>query len=183
MQLTRKPYKELSRHQVENLLRLQDMVWPKPEKIARPMADRVDSYFSDCDEEYEIFLLEDGDTLLAHAEIFPRTILTSAGKMLVMALASVCSPPDRRGEGYGKRIVQAAFGQVDNGRFFLSLFQTRVPDFYEKLGARKVLNTFINSKGKDGVDFSPWWNPHAMIYPGAFVQWPAGEIDLLGPGY
>lgn len=181
--LAHKPFKELKRAQVRGLLLLQDRVWPKPEEIARPIEARIDSYYAHTPGNYEILLIESGGELLAHAEIFPRTVRTSNGEMEVMALASVCTPPDRRGEGYGRRIVRKALEQVDNGRFSVSLFQTGVPEFYAKLGAREVFNTFINSKGLDGVDHAPWWNPHRMIYPAHFAGWPDGGIDLLGPGY
>lgn len=177
-------YRQLSAAQVERLIRLQDTVWPKPEKIARPMAERIESYYREAENGLEVFLLEDSDTLLAHAEIFPRTIATPAGNLEVMALASVCTPENLRGSGYGKRIVQSAFAEVDSGRFALSLFQTGVPEFYEKFGAVRVENPFINSRKHEGIDRQPWWNPYVMIYkPRPVPVWPEGEIDLLGPGY
>ena len=147
------------------------------------MEGRIDEYLNDPEEDYQVFLIESDGELVAHAEIFFRQILTPKGPLQIMALASVCSPPDRRGEGWGKKVVEQALALVDSGQYKLSLFQTRVPEFYEKLGARLVQNNFINSKGKDGIDKKPWWNPYQMIYPGNFESWPDGEIDLLGNGY
>lgn len=124
----------------------------------------------------------DGDTLAAHAAFFPRTVRHVAGEFVVMALAGVCVPKDRRGAGLGRRVVLEAFRDVDAGLFRVSLFQTTVPDFYRRLGAVTVGNRFFNSRHVTGPGKTPWWDPHVMIYP-AWTGWPAGDIDLNGPGY
>jgi len=102
---------------------------------------------------------------------------------VVMALAGVCSAPDRRGQGLGKAVVQASLGLVDGGVYQVSLFQTsrKVFPFYEKLGARLVTNRIVNSLAPDPAA-NPFWDEVAMSYP-ASVPWPEGPIDLLGPGY
>lgn len=183
MQIIHAPSKKLIRHQVHQLIALQDQVWPKPEKLARPIEERIDEYINDPEEEYETFLIYKGDQLVAHAEIFARTIQTDNGPLEVMALASVCTPPECRGDGYGKSIVEEALKEVDSGRFKLSLFQTGVPEFYEKFGAARVSNQFINSRARD-PKVDPWWNPYQMIYPGTYLpEWPEGVIDLDGKGY
>ncbi len=125
----------------------------------------------------------DRGEIIAKANVFPREIATPSGRLTVMALAGVCSHPDHRGEGLGRRVVQAAFALVDEGAFPLSLYQTTPPvrAFYEKLGARAVTNPFVNSLADDPSD-DPWWNPVRMVYPAAF-DWPDGQIDLLGPAY
>lgn len=138
----------------------------------------------------ELFVALEGEKPVATACTFAREIRTPRGLLTVQALAGVCSAPERRGDGLGVAITRAAFGEIDAGRFPLSLFQTNVPDFYAKLGARIVTNPFINSRfdpadpaqiGR-GTREKPWWSTHAMIYPGTF-DWPEGEIDLLGLGY
>jgi hypothetical protein len=177
------PYHTLSPEQVERLIRLQDKVWPKEGNMAKAMEERVELYLHDHREDYQVFLIESNGVLVAHAEVFPRIILTAAGEIEIMALASVCSPADRRGEGWGKKVVELAFSLVDRGAFPVALFQTRVPGFYEKLGGREVQNVFVNSRAADGLDPDPWWNPHRMIYPGSYTDWPEGEIDLLGKAY
>ena len=183
MQIIHIPSKQLTREQVHQLIALQDVVWPKEEKLARPIEERIDEYINDPEEEYETFLIFVDDKLVAHAEIFARTVLTEKGPVDVMALASVCTPPECRGDGYGKRIVEEAFKQVDNGRFKVSLFQTGVPEFYEKFGACRVDNPFVNSRAED-PKANPWWNPYQMIYPTSFLpEWPEGVIDLDGNGY
>lgn len=182
IRFTRTPYQQLTRDQVQRILLLEDVVWPKAEKMARPIDERIDAYFAEGVAE-EVLIIEAQGRHIAQAELFPREIQTAKGPMTIMGLASVCTDPDRRGEGWGKRIALEAFKQVDNGRFAVSLFQTRVPEFYEKLGARRIDNSFRNSLAKEGPDPNPWWNPHRMIYPGSFIGWPEGEIDLLGPAW
>jgi hypothetical protein len=135
----------------------------------------------------EMFTVWDRDVAIASATIFSREVGTLDGPLVLMALAAVCSDPCRRGEGWGRRVVEAAWGEVDRGRFRVALFQTPVPEFYEKLGARKVDSQFVNTGEPDpkpgrGTRDQPWWNPHIMIYPAAFA-WPTGTIDLRGPGY
>lgn len=134
-----------------------------------------------------LFTVWDRDVAIASAGISMREIGTERGPLRVMALAAVCSAVARRGEGWGRMVVQAAWGEVDRGRFPVALFQTSVPRFYDRLGARTVDNRFVNSGELDprpgrGTREDPWWNPHIMIYPAAF-DWPAGTIDLQGPGY
>lgn len=126
-----------------------------------------------------------GEELAAVSMVFPRQIRTTQGPLRVMALAGVCTAPERRGQGLGAAVVRAAFDLVDSGMFSVSLFQTPVIEFYAKLGARKVTNRFVNSLWKPGDPHSathPWWDPDVMIYP-ASAEWPEGEIDLLGAGY
>ncbi len=140
---------------------------------------------------HDTFVVFEGGRALAHALLFPREIQTSAGPLRVGALAAVCSDPDHRGRGLGRDVARAAFKRVDDGAHPVSLFQTGIPDFYARLGARPVENKFINSRWQPpregessghGTRDNPWWNPHIMIYPAPY-PWPEGEVDLLGPGY
>ena len=101
--------------------------------------------------------------------------------MDVLGLAGVKTHPDFRLQGLGARVVRATLAYVDDGTFPLSLFQTNVPGFYEKLGARLVDNRFVNSLAADPQG-RPWWSGHTMIYP-AGADWPDGEIDLVGPAW
>jgi hypothetical protein len=120
---------------------------------------------------------------IASALAAPRTIRTTDGEMTILALARVCTLPERRGEGLGARVVRAAFQLVDEGVYAFALFQT-TPDvraFYEKLDACVVTNRFINSRGDD-PHACPFWSEVILRYPRG-ADWPAGTIDLLGPGY
>jgi predicted N-acetyltransferase YhbS len=170
------------------IVRLNELAWPskeeKPdEEKTQAVIDEFKEPVGPLTQRRRVFCIMDHKKILAKASIFPRLIGTPDGDMVIMALASVCSDPKRRGEGLGAMVVRAAFQQVDLGHFPLALFQTTTPvkPFYEKLGARKVTNTFINSKAED-AGANPWWDPEIMIYP-ADANWPAGTIDLKGKGY
>ena len=120
---------------------------------------------------------------IALALAAPRTIRTNASEMTILALARVCTAPDRRGEGLGTRVVRAALQLVDEGVYPFALFQT-TPDvhaFYEKLGACVATNEFVNSRA-DNPQACPFWSEVILRYPRG-ADWPAGTIDLLGPGY
>lgn len=180
---------ELTPELVQTVAELIQLVFPNPEVTVRERFVRYQTAAAAGDREAFIALRE--GRVLAHALIFPREIATARGRLRVMALAAVLSDPAHRGEGWGKAVTQAAFAEVDRGRFPVSLFQTGLPEFYAKLGARLVTNRFINSchvppppgaRGTHGSADEPWWNPHVMIYPAAFA-WPEGTIDLLGPGF
>ncbi len=136
------------------------------------------------EEEYpRSLVIRDGSRILAHAAALPRTIGTGAGDLTVVGLAQVCTDSAERGKGYGQAVTRAVFDLVDHGPFPHSLFQTSISTrvFYEKLGAGVVTNRFINSLEDDPLK-NPFWDEVVMRYP-AVKQWPAGEIDLRGPGW
>lgn len=121
--------------------------------------------------------------LVALAHTFARTIASSERELTVMGLANVCVVKGEQGRGYGRRVVQAAFGRVNRGDFQSSLFQTTpgVEPFYARLGAVAVRNRFFNSYAEDPAA-NPFWEEVAMMYP-ATGFWSASDIDLRGPGY
>ena len=82
----------------------------------------------------------------------------------------------------GRNVAGWAFEKAGQPGLEVVLFQTGVPGFYEKLGARCVSNRFVNSTNSEDPEVNPWWDEHIMIYPST-CDWPEGTIDLLGPGY
>jgi predicted N-acetyltransferase YhbS len=162
-------------------------VWPKPNVTVE---DRVEQLLAfgkgysgpEAQAPRSYVVLDDG-RVLAHALVFARTIRTSDGEFAVAALARVGADPQQRGKGLGEAVARAAFGAVDRGDFPFALFQTsnRVRPFYEKLGAVMVENPLINSLAA-GPKGNPFWDEAVMRYP-AHGPWPAGTIDLRGPGY
>ena len=175
--------RDLTDLQLRTLCALYDRVWPPS---GETLVERREAARADWGGEARQFAaLWSGDALRAVAMWFPRIVRTANGPQRVQALAGVCSDPEVRGRGLGRRVVRAAFGAVDRGEYAVALFQTPVPEFYAKLGARPVVNGFRNSRfkaGDRGTAERPWWDPHVMIYPAGF-PWPEGPIDLLGPGY
>ena len=156
----------------------------------RPLEDRLALFISqwrDYDGPEDFYprsmIIRDGSRVVAHAAAPPRTIGTSEGDFKVAALALVATDPEYRGQRLGQAVVRAVFDLVDHGPFEYSLFQTshKVCPFYENLGAGPVTNTFVNSLADD-PQANPFWDEVVMRYPAA-KHWPAGEIDLRGPGW
>ena len=116
----------------------------------------------------------------AHALTFARNISVGGARETIMALAGVAVRSDLRGRGWGRLVAEAAFARVKSGAFAWSLFQTKKPGFYAKLGCREIGNLVVNSLAANPRD-SAFWDDYAIVYPAAAS--PEGVIDLLGPGY
>ncbi|MEM7453332.1 MAG: GNAT family N-acetyltransferase [Planctomycetota bacterium] len=129
------------------------------------------------------FVIWDGERAVAHARTFIRMVTVAGRDIPVLALATVCSHPDMRGHGLGAAITKKAFEQIGQpGWPEVSLFQTPVAPFYEKLNSRIVTNKFIDSTNQKAPDADPWRDDTQMIYPTEF-DWPEGTVDLNGPDY
>ena len=187
MQVEIRDLRTLTVAQAEEIANLLVQVWPKSQKS---FADRRDQMLElgqnqggSESQAPRSFLFREAGRLIAHSAVFPRLIATSSGEMTIAGLTRVCTAPDQRGRGLGERAVRAAFDLVDGGTFPFSLFQTTVEvrSFYEMLGSQVVENSIFNSLGEDSRA-SPFWDKEIMRYP-AGGNWPAGEIDLRGPGY
>jgi predicted N-acetyltransferase YhbS len=162
-------------------------VWPKPgrsvdSRTAQLLAQWRD-YDGPKDQHPRSILISEKGRVIAHAGADPRTIGTSQGEVTILALGKVCTDPARRGEQLGAAVVREVFKLVDGGAFRWSLFQTchHVRPFYEKLGACVVENKIVNSLADDPTA-NPFWDEVVMRYPSG-PGWPAGQIDLRGPGY
>ena len=159
---------------------LTNRVWPLKgpleENIARCLAEKA----PDTDAMSQVIwhvMREDG-VVVAMAKTFRRIVATDGGERFpVLALAGVLANPDFRGRGYGRQVVAMAWARL-NPDLPVSFFQTGVPAFYERMGARLVSNRIYDSTGADCA----FWEPHAMIYP-AHAPWSADAIDLLGRGW
>lgn len=127
-------------------------------------------------------LLFDDEEVVATARTFrhavgfgedPRTATAQS----VIALASVCTDPARRGEGLGEAVALEALARASED--VPALFQTGVPEFYEKLGARRITNPISTSlEGARGFH-----EPEAMIFP-ADAPWDDdAPIDLRIAGW
>jgi GNAT superfamily N-acetyltransferase len=162
-------------------------IWPKPsrtvETFTAGMLAQWKDYCGAEDEHPRSFLIRDGGRVIAHASADPRTIGTSEGDVTILALGRVCTDPAVRGKRLGDALVRATFELVDRGLFPFALYQTTtdVRPFYERFGAVVIHNRFINSLAADPT-INPFWAEVAMRYP-AGPGWPAGEIDLRGPGW
>lgn len=187
--VTEKLDRDLSRRELVAVVSLLDSVWPNEGKTLAQLVElsrRARRYyrvsFRGSRRPSVRHLVWQGGELVAHALSFERPVTSAAGDLPVMALSAVCVSPGHRGRGHGVAVARSAFRRVERGEFPLSLFQTPIPEFYEKLGSRNVANRFVDSRNKADPEKNPWRDPWVMIHPGDSV-WPGGLIDLNGPGY
>lgn len=138
---------ELTREQFYEIAMLENGVWPHPVKsVAEQAREAFEFAGRNPDPRIRRFLVWEEERALAHTRIFPRTITTASGALEILALAGVCVLAEKRGEGYGRLIVERVFRVIDRSDFPLALFQTGVPGFYRKLGAKNISNQFYNSR-------------------------------------
>jgi GNAT superfamily N-acetyltransferase len=180
---------DLSREEIVAVVSLIYGFWPSKEKSIPELVET----FPEVSRQYRAsypqirfpslrYVVWNENKAVAHGLTFERPVITDAGEISVMALSGVCVSPSYQGKGLGAEIVRRAFGRVHGGEFGVSLFQTTIPAFYEKLGATSVTNRFVNSRNKTHPDANPWHDPWVMIYPRSH-PWPQGQIDLNGPDY
>lgn len=179
--------RDMTDHQRREIAQLLCKIWPKPgrtvETRVATMTEAAAAYEGPDETQPRSFVILEAGRVIAHAAIICRTIGSEAGDITVAGLAQVCSRPELRGRGLGEKVVRAALQPVDEAAFPVALFQTSnvVQAFYEKLGARRIHNRFVNSLA-DEPEENPWDDPVHMIYPKE-AAWPEGTIDLRGPRY
>ncbi len=189
MTVTQIQNEALVKKEIVAVVSLLDSIWPNEEKTVPQLVKAFPEVQRHCRVSYpgsthesRRHVVWDGGELIAHALTFERPVISKNREISVMALARVCVTPVHRGKGIGADIIRSAFQRVDSGEFSVSLFQTTIPAFYERLGAVTVANQFVNSRNDVAPDTNPWSDEWIMIYPGDF-PWPTGLIDLNGPGY
>lgn len=179
---------KLSDDEIVAVASLVNSVWPHPEKTLEELVQGFRPAYQRYFAPYLLsrppihFMAWREGRLAGQAFTFERPMFIGGVETPVMALAQVCVEPGFRGNGLGARLVRSAFQRLTSEQFRLSIFQTTVPGFYEKLGARTVENRFINSRNPDDPGARPWKDGVIMIYPKDYA-WPDGSIDLNGPGY
>jgi len=182
---------EISADDQAALQELGGLAFP-PEMIARfhiPVSAPAPVLDWPAEQAERVFFIRRDGRIIAASRFLPRRIRTPQGPLDVLALAGVMSHPEYRHQGLGRAVVRAAFDHVDRGVFPVSLFQTGVPEFYNKLGCRRVTNPFTNSLAANPTQTpwmeqpgTPWWEQNIMIYPATY-PWPEGPINLEGPGW
>lgn len=174
-----RPEDEIPLETAVAIVELTRQVWPPDEGTPPPDVAEIRARWK---ERGAFIVVRQDNTVIAHAQIFRREIKIAQGILPAGALAGVCVHPEQRGHGYGAEVVRTAFKLLPEINSEVSLFQTGVPQFYQKLGARLIQNPLFDGTREDGKRENPFWEPNAMIYPATF-HWPEGEIDLNGPGF
>ncbi len=176
---------ELGESEMTGLQDLWDTAWPIPGKTREQLLEQFRQQLLEREND-QYFIVWEEDRVIANTEIFLRWVHAKDRSIKVLALAGVCVLPHKKGLGLGKKLVQTAFthldSNVDPAGYEVCLFQTGVPQFYEKLGAGWVSNEFYNSQHPDNPELSPWWEKDVMAYPNNF-SWPEGRLDLNGAAY
>lgn len=177
------PADQTCREDLLAMVALAAKVWPDDVDDIQAAADRI-AASTRTEPDWRNWIVRGDGQILAKAHTFARTIADERGERTILALAGVCSDPDRRGEGLGKSLVKNALDPVDNGEYPASLFQTstNVQPFYEKLGAVRIPNPVVSSANTENPEANPFWDDVVMWYPPTGPL-PAGTIDLRGPGY
>lgn len=171
---------DLTDIQILNIESLIEAVWPE---LINEKDDQSRLHsFRENNKTGEVILINSDDLLVSHTKIFPRTIFAGDKSIEVTALAGVAVLDKYRGYGLGKLMIKEVFKLIGQNKLSTCLFQTTIPEFYEKLGARTIENRFFNSKNLLQPQVNPWWNPNVMIYPENAI-WPKENIDLNGEGF
>ncbi len=180
MELINYSPEDLTKGQILALSDLLDRTWP--ERVKELTEEQKIEKFYARHPKKTCHCVFEGNELIAYAESFPLTIKMVNKEVGVMGLGGVCVDHMHRGMGLGALLVKDAFLRIQNEEFPLCLFQTGVPEFYEKLDCKVIENKVINSKNESDPNANPFWDDYAMIYPSTFL-WPSGTIDILGPGF
>lgn len=154
-------------------------VWPSEDGVEASAARRADKYAALKGHQVHIGIDDtDGElTVVSVARTFEHTVSLGDTALPVIALASVCSDPDRRGEGWGDAVARAALERTHAA--LPALFQTGVPAFYERLGSRLITNDVSTSTpGAEAFE-----DPYVMIHPGDGIWNDTAPVDLLSPGW
>lgn len=115
-------------------------------------------------------LLHQDWRVIGHAKIFRRSITIGDDHSVnANALSCVFVLPEYRGQGYGTKLVLGAFAYSGN----VFMWQTTVPGFYTRLGARILRSQFVDQ---------PWTDPYVMVYPSSF-EFGEGKIDIQGEAW
>ncbi len=153
-------------------------VWPLADGSG--VAGRLAAMESTYDDQHGLQLhLAIADTsLMAVARTFLHTVALGREPLDIVALASVCSHPAHRGKGWGDAVVHAAFERAA-ATDRPALFQSPVPEYYERFGSRAISNEITTSV----VGAKPFTDPFAMIHPGDTPWNNVPMIDLKAPGW
>lgn len=171
----------LSREEILDVEQLIKATWPDPKVPTFTEEELLLDFKQRCSGR-TCYLFRQQDVLMGYAETFPRQIESEQGSIHCIALATVCVRDEQRGRGIGAQIVEYIFQRIPVENSGVCLFQTGVPEFYEKLNCKRIDNQIINSLNKENPTANPFWDPYVMIYPKTY-QWPEGTIDLKGKGF
>ena len=157
-----------------------NLTWPDDD-TEKLVEEKVAGFYDDHLEKICYCLYQDKE-LVGYAESIPLTIKIESHCLDVWGLGGLNVHPGWRRQGFGRVIVEAVFKRIDSSEYPFCLFQTGIPQFYDKLGCKLINNKFINSNNQVDPNANPFWDDYVMIYP-ATTNWPSGTVDLLRKGF
>jgi predicted N-acetyltransferase YhbS len=185
MKIIKKTASEFTQNEFAAIFDLMCAIWPSKQKDDKNSDEMMHDMWRKWKDQKSITVyISSEHTIIAHARGFSRVIGFNGNSLEVMAPASVCVRKEWQGQGLGYKVMEKVFKLIDTNLSPVALFQTPVPEFYEKLGAKIISNTFINSTNKTDPQATPWWDPFIMIYPATFNWSDSSTVsDLNGPGF
>lgn len=152
---------------------------PTRDRFAEAAARRDGRDAAATREKIHYVLAADG-TCLAAARSFRREVDVGGRPIIVLALAHVATSPAARGRGLGAAVVRSAWARLGRDGVEECVFCTGVPDFYAKLGARKLAarDVVYPAGAKRFVDPSLF-----RVATAAAADWPDGALDVRGDGW
>ncbi|HEU0131031.1 MAG TPA: GNAT family N-acetyltransferase [Mycobacteriales bacterium] len=125
-----------------------------PQRLLAAVRAMVDAAFGDgfTDDDWDHALggthvvLLDGDTVVAHAAVVPRTLVVEA-TITAGYVEAVATRPDRQREGHGAAVMREAAAQI-RAHYPLGVLSTSRHAFYERLGWERWRGkTFVRDGG------------------------------------
>jgi len=175
MKMEKLPYPSMA--EMAEIVSIIDNAWPQGISIE----DLIEQFKKKqkSRENFISFVIRNNGIIISHAGFFTRFIEISGKKEKVGCLAAVTTSPDFRNKGYGSKLVTTIFEGMHEYKIRMIFFQTTIPEFYVKFGAKEIHNQFVISKQERK---SPWWDDHAMVFPKS-IDLMDYEINLCGAGY
>ena len=159
------PWRRVDEATKETCAILWERVWPSADGSDIPLRLARIEATSTTASELRWHLVFDHEEIVAVARTFRHAVSVGLGQVgdearrqPIIALASVCTDPDRRGEGFGEAVASEALARASQD--VPALFQTGVPEFYERLGARRIPNPISTSL----AGARSFHEPAAMIF-------------------
>ena len=134
-------------------------------------------------------LLVEGDRVVAALDVLAKRIEHDGASFAAAGLSTVVTDTARRGEGHGRRLVEAARTAIAEGGADLGIFTCDTPlgPFYERAGWTVLPGTVLvggtpddpfPSDRFDKVTLASFFTEHARAHAAAF----AGARIALYPG-
>ncbi|MBA4388417.1 MAG: GNAT family N-acetyltransferase [Verrucomicrobia bacterium] len=126
------------------------------------------------------FIRDESGRLAAQVAVHDKTVLSGGRTYRIGGIAEVCVHPDHRGNGYVKKLLDAANEWLARNGFEFSVLFGR-QEIYSSSGYAVKNNMYHNIKNETGEVTRK--NDTPMVKPLGAMPWPEGEVFLPGPNF